>query len=424
MTAFFRSFFTVFLLTFGFFNFMALADAEVESADVHLEQPVDIYFFHSEGCPHCKDEKAFLATLDQESFELHSYGVETSEGREKLAEVSSIAPHPVQGVPLTVIGETFVAGYMTDETTGVQILDAMERVNKGQEQDLLGLFFSGEDVSEILAKLEAGMAGEVCALDADVCELPDEKSQEVDLPFFGKKDVKSFSLPALTVIIAFLDGFNPCAMWVLIFLISVLMGMENRKRMWILGGTFIFASGFVYFLLLSAWLNVFFFIGFLRWIQVVIGLLALGTAAYYLYDGITNEKGECKVDSSLKKKETMDRVKKVVHHDNLWIALVGIVVVAFAVNVLEALCSAGLPAVYTQVLSMSDLPIWQYYGYLVLYIVVFMIDDLFVFGVAMMTLKYANINTKYARWSHLIGGVILLAIGALLLFKPSWLLLG
>jgi hypothetical protein len=97
---------------------------------------------------------------------------------------------------------------------------------------------------------------------------------------------------------------------------------------------------------------------------------------------------------------------------------------AFTVNLVELVCSAGLPAIYTQVLALTDLPQWQYYAYLALYILIFMLDDLFVFGVAMMTLKATGVQTKYARYSRLIGGILMLIIGALLLFKPEWLMFG
>ena len=101
-----------------------------------------------------------------------------------------------------------------------------------------------------------------------------------------------------------------------------------------------------------------------------------------------------------------------------------ILALAFAVNLVELLCSAGIPAVYTQVLALSNLPTWQYYAYLALYIIVFMLDDLFVFVVAMKTLQITGIGTGYSRFSHLAGGVVLLAIGALLLLRPEWLMFG
>ena len=90
----------------------------------------------------------------------------------------------------------------------------------------------------------------------------------------------------------------------------------------------------------------------------------------------------------------------------------------------ELICSAGIPAVYTQVLALSNLPAWKYYAYLSLYILVFMLDDLFVFVVAMKTLQITGATTAYARFANLAGGGVLLAIGALLLLRPEWLMFG
>ena len=107
-----------------------------------------------------------------------------------------------------------------------------------------------------------------------------------------------------------------------------------------------------------------------------------------------------------------------------YLALVGIVVLAFAVNLVELICSAGLPAVYTQVLFLSNLARWQYYFYILFYIFIFMLDDLLIFFIAMTTLRLTGLTTKYSRWSHLIGGILMLIIGLLLIFKPEWLMFG
>jgi hypothetical protein len=213
-------------------------------------------------------------------------------------------------------------------------------------------------------------------------------------------------------------------MWVLIFLISLLLGMKDKKRMWILGSTFIFSSALVYFLFLSAWLNLLLFIGVIAWVRSLIGLVALGSGGYYLYDFVTNKDASCKVTGSNRKKKIIDRMKEIVHGRQLILSLVGIVLLAFGVNLVEAICSAGLPAIYSQILTLNQLPTWQYYMYLLLYIFVFMLDDLLVFFIAMKTLEQTNVGTKYAHWARLAGGIILTGIGLALLFKPELIMFG
>ena len=223
---------------------------------------------------------------------------------------------------------------------------------------------------------------------------------------------------------AVLDGFNPCAMWTLLFLISLLLGMKNRRRMWILGVAFVATSAGVYFLFLSAWLNLFLFAGMVGWIRGLIGLVAVVVGGYYLWDFCVNRQGGCSVMGDEKRRQVFESLKKVALKQQFGMALVGIILLAVAVNVVELVCSAGLPAIYTQVLSMSELPRWQYYMYLIFYVLIFMLDDLFVFFTAMVTLRAVGIESRYARYSHLVGGVLMLILGLLLWFKPEVLMFG
>jgi len=130
------------------------------------------------------------------------------------------------------------------------------------------------------------------------------------------------------------------------------------------------------------------------------------------------------VDLAGNKQKVFGRLKEVVYRKNLLWSLFGIILLAFSVNLLELVCSAGLPAVYTKILSMNELSTVQYYLYLLIYIVVFMLDDLAVFIITMITMKRVALNTKYARYSHLIGGIVMLIIGLLMFFKPEWIMFG
>jgi hypothetical protein len=246
----------------------------------------------------------------------------------------------------------------------------------------------------------------------------------INLPILGKIDAYKISLLALTVILGLLDGFNPCAMWTLLFLIGLLLGMKDRKRMWVLGSTFIIASAFVYFMFMSAWLNFFLFLGFIVWVRIVIGIIALLGGGYRLKEFLFNKESSCKVTSHENREKVIQKLKSAVGEKSFSLAMGGIIVLAFMVNLVELICSAGLPAVYTQVLAMNDLSVWQYYLYLLLYIFFYMLDDLLVFIIAMITLEITGLSTKYLKFSQLFGGVIMLIIGLFLIFKPQWLMFG
>lgn len=393
----------LFLLTLFLLPSLVLALA---IDDINGNLPT-IYFFRGEGCPHCEDEEEFLEKLKNEYFGLQIEDFEIWYNRDNANLLKNVAKElniKSSGIPITIIGSQVVSGFSNEKTTGEQIRQAVQ-----------SCLIEGCD--DVVAQIIEGVTGE---------EKPSKErpSKIITLPVIGEVDTKNWSLPVLTIVIGGLDGFNPCAMWVLIFLISLLLGMEDKKKMWILGGSFIFASAAVYFLFLAAWLNLFLFLGFIVWIRLAIGVVAIGSGVYHLREWYVNKSGLCKVTGQERKQKIMDKFKKVTEEKRFWLALAGIISIAIAVNMIELVCSAGLPAVYTQVLALSNLSTPVYYLYLLLYIFFFMLDDLVIFIIAMLTLQVAGLSGKYSRWSSLIGGIVILILGILLIFKPGWIMFG
>jgi glutaredoxin len=399
---------------------------------VSAQAAVTVHLFHSEGCPHCRDERAFLEEIAPRypdvEFALYEISKDASAAK-LLGKVGEALKTTIPGVPFTVIGDQFVVGFGSSETTGVQIERLIEQQQQSQRPDIVKALQFESTTNKTTATTPTIVEA----------ENPEEATQEdgstvdptlnvldtsISVPVVGNISIRSLSLPTLTVLIAFLDGFNPCAMWVLIFLISLLIGMHDRKRMWILGSTFIVASGLVYLLFMTAWLNFFLLLGYIQLTRTLIGLFALGVGIYQLRDFYVNKDGGCKVVPSEKRRPWLERMKKVVGQKQLVFAMAGMVGLAAAVNVVELACSAGLPAIYTQVLAVSGLATWQHYVLLLLYIIIFMIDDILIFVIAMKTLQITGIQHKYARYSHLIGGIVIFLLGILLVFKPEWLLFG
>ncbi len=373
-----------------------------------MAKEATLHFFWSYGCPHCAKEKAFLDTLKEKYPKLivNEYEVSSNpQNLEILQKTGERLQADTSGVPFTVIGEEYLIGYLNDQTTGKEIEEKVKCAIDNGCSDLVSNLTPEEKASEV-EKVEK------------------ETSKILSVPVFGEVDLKSFSLPLLTVVLALLDGFNPCAMWTLLFLISLLLGMQDKRRMWTLGIAFIASSALVYFLFLAAWLNLFLFLGFIIWVRILIGLVALGAGGYYLRDYVVNKQGGCNVMGNENRQKTFARIRNIAQNRSFILAIFGIILLAFAVNLVELICSAGLPAIYTNVLSLSNLASWQYYLYLLLYIFIFMLDDLFIFFTAMITLQVVGIQSKYSRFSHLIGGFLMLVIGFLLLFKPEWLMFG
>lgn len=372
-----------------------------------------IYLFWGEGCPHCAKEKIFLADLIKEKPEikLHDFEIYYNfENAKLMQEVSNTLKADAAGVPFLVIGDKGIVGF----GEGITETEIEERVDYCLENKC-------EDyVAPLLADSQTNQK-----LDSDNLSNTKKDEKIIKLPIIGEIDALDFSLPILSIFMGAVDGFNPCAMWTLLFLISLLLGLKDRRRMWTLGVAFIVASAFVYFLFMAAWLQIILFLGFIVWVRAAIGLLALAGGGYNIRGYLKHKDIDgCEVTGTEKRQLVFAKLRKIAQQNSLWLALGGIIILAFAVNLVELVCSAGLPAVFTQVLSLNNLATWQYYAYILLYIFFFMIDDIIIFAIAMFTLKLTGISTKYGKWSKLIGGLLMIIIGLLLIFKPELLMFG
>ncbi len=346
---------------------------------------------------------------------MYMYEVYNSpENADLFQRVSEAINVKVSGVPFLVIGDQEIIGF-GESTTPKEIEDRIAYCLQYSCPDSIAAI-----VNPVATPTPTETENPVLTPTPE----PPTNSKIIHIPLIGDIDAYRYSLPLLTVLLGILDGFNPCAMWTLLFLISLLLGFKDRKKMWLLGGAFIFTSAFVYFVFMAAWLNVFLIVDQERLLNLIIATIALVGGAYGIMSYFKNKNGGCEITGSEKRQATFEKLKNIVKHNNLWIALGGIILLAFVVNLVELLCSTGFPAVYTKALTVSSLPTWQYYAYLLLYIFFFMLDDLIIFIIAMVTLKMTGISTKYGRISKLVGGIAMIIIGILLAIKPEWLKFG
>lgn len=250
----------------------------------------------------------------------------------------------------------------------------------------------------------------------------DEK--DFTVPILGEINSKTVSLPIFSIVLGVVDGFNPCAMWILVFLITMLFGMKDRRKMWILGITFIATSGLVYLLFMVSWLNLATFLTKISLIRLLISVFSIvfGMINIHKYIKESSEEVGCDTTDEKERGKIMERIKKITSQQKFLLAMLGIMALAVSVNILELLCSLGLPVIFTQVLALNNLTLPQHALYLLLYIFFFLIDDILVFTIAMKTLSIKGISNRYTKYSHLIGGVIMLLIGLLMVLKPEWLM--
>lgn len=374
------------------------------TSNIKAEEKVNLYLFYGDGCPHCAKEKEFLNNLQKEytNLEIKTYEVWYSEDNNKLLDkVKNAFKNDSKYVPFTVIGTKVYVGY--NDNIASQIETTIAYYSKNKARDV---------VYEIINGIEVGEIKEDIITDIN----------KFKLPFFGDINAKEISLPILAIVIGFIDGFNPCAMWVLLFLISMLLGMKNRKRMWILGLTFLITSALVYLMFMVSWLKIALSISSIGYVRIIIALVALIGGIVNLYSYFKSDDSGCNVVNDKKRKKMFGKIKKLTSERSFILALVGVMGLAISVNIVELACSAGLPLIFTQILAINTLNPLQYWFYIFLYILFFLIDDIVVFTIAMVSFKMTGISTKYNKYSHLIGGVIMVIIGILLIFKPGILM--
>lgn len=380
---------------------------------IKVNAKVNMYLFYGDGCPHCAEEEKFFESYleNAEDVSLIKFEVwHSKENQELLSKVQSAINNHSNGVPYLIIGNKPIVGYyegITDE----QIKNTVEKTKKNKKfVDLVQKVIDNEEITD-LDKVNGKIGSE-------------KKDDDIKVPILGKVNAKNVSLPLLSVIMGLVDGFNPCAMWILLFLISVLIGMKNKKKLILFGSVFLLTSGLFYFLLMFTWLKAITSISLSLIFRTIIAIFAVGAGLYNLYNYRKSLKKDdgCTVTSKKQRKNIMIKIRKFTENNNILLGLIGIIILAIGVNFVELLCSAGLPIIYTEVLSINKVSGGMSIIYNLIYIIFFMLDDFIIFLIAVKTMNLKVISTKYSKYSHLFSGIIMLIIGILLIFKPGWVM--
>lgn len=356
-------------------------------AQIHAEERApDIEAFVRAGCPHCEAAKIFLDTLQRErpSLQIASYDIaENSTARKRLALLAAERGVADFGVPAFLIGGELTIGFRSADTTGAEIRASLDRRVPGG----------------------APVVGE-----------------RIRTEWFGELRIGDLGLPLFTVAIGLLDGFNPCAMWVLLFLLSLLVNLQDRRKMALIAGTFVLVSGVIYFAFMAAWLNMFLLIGLSRAVRIILGSVALVVGTVNIKDFFSLHRGISLSIPESAKPGLYARVRGILQAENLAGAMAGVVILAGLVNIIELLCTAGFPALYTQILTLQRLPMWEYYGYLGLYNLAYIFDDSLMVTIAVLTLSRRKLQESAGRWLKLTSGLVMAGLGAVLLLQPKWLI--
>ncbi len=422
------------------------------STGQQIEDMLTIHAYTREGCPHCAKAKRFLAKMKQKYPGFHIQIHEITRDPNALAELQDLTRRHnmlATSVPVLYFCGQIMVGYDEDETTGVRIEDRL-RENCVRCEDgpplrgasdrgvmTMASYNSRTETGSEDAQPETEPGNDEPSLEeVPLTELPEadnsgptvatapkeERPHEIELPWFGTVSAEAIGMPLFTIAVGLVDGFNPCAMWVLLFLLSVLVNLHDRWKILAVAGTFVVISGLAYFAFMAAWLNVFLFVGYLRAVQIALGVLALFVGSVHVKDFFAFHQGVSLSIPDSAKPGIYARVRGIVTAQHLWGALIGASVLAVLVNIIELLCTAGLPALYTQILMLQKLPAWENYLYLALYNVAYMFDDSVMVAVVVVTLGRRKLQQQQGRWLKLVSGLVIVLLGLVLLFKPAWLI--
>lgn len=350
-------------------------------ADTGSETVVILQVFVRDGCPHCAEAKKYLPHFAREhpNLRIVYHAVDTDpRAADELDRVSRKAGVWPPGVPTFVVDGRVLVGFVSPKVTGPQ----------------LGRLVRGGTNSP--GKTEA--AG------------------------FGNLKVAELGLPLFTIALGLIDGFNPCAMWVLLFLLSILVRLQNRRRMALIAGTFVFVSGAVYYAFMAAWLNLFLVLGLSNLLRWILAAIAMAIGFINLSDFFRASGDYTLAIPEAAKHGIYARLRKLLHTNALLSSLLGVAVLAILVNFIELLCTAGLPAIYTAVLAQQGLSPPGYYAYLGLYILAYIADDALMVTIAVAALGSNKLSESSGRWLKGISGMVMLLLGATMLLFPQLLL--
>jgi thiol-disulfide isomerase/thioredoxin len=373
----------------------AAAGPENEREDERLwhltvdgERLVVLYFFWSEHCPHCHEARPFVEALERRHDWLHVRDLEVSDDPENARLYVALARRvgeAARSVPAFVFCGEMITGFDGPAGVGGYLEERLESCRRG-----------GAATAE-------------------------PASPVVPVPLLGPVDPSAWSLPALAVTLGALDSFNPCAFFVLLFLLTLLVHARSRARMLLVGGLFVLVSGLVYFLFLSAWLNLFLVVGRLPWITLAAGVLAIVIGLVNVKDYLALRRGPTLSIPESAKPGLFARMRRLVAAERLTTLIPGTLALAVVANTYELLCTAGFPMVFTRVLTLHELGSAAYYGLLALYCAVYVVPLLIIVTVFVISLGGRRLTEREGRTLKLLSGVMMLGLGVVLVTAPALL---
>jgi cytochrome c biogenesis protein CcdA/thiol-disulfide isomerase/thioredoxin len=378
------------------------------------EKPVVVYMFWGDGCPHCAVAKPFFEEMAKKypQVQLKFYEVwYIPENQQKFQTMATAYGFEPSGVPTIFIGDKYWEGYIED----------MEPMFEEEIKRCVafGCIDAGAGIIEPLAEN---------ATPNPTPNAPTEPSQAsndqktIKLPFIGEVSLEHQSLMVSTLLIAFVDGVNPCSIWVLTMLLALTLHTGSRKRVLIIGFVFIAITALVYALFIAGLFTFLTVVSFMTWIQVVVAIVALVFALINIKYYFWYKEGVSLTIADDKKPGIFKKMRKVLDSsESIWGMIGATIVLAAGVSLVEFSCTAGFPVLWTNMLSAQNVTGTNFILLLILYMFIYQLDELIIFLTAVFTLKATRLEEKHGRILKLIGGVLMFTLAIIMIVKPSLL---
>lgn len=414
-------FFALMIMLFSIFciSQIGYSDGNSQSKKVKIE------YFGRKDCKNCANLEKFLKELSakRDDFEYVEHKIDKSREEKAFFDETTSKLKLVKGTPIIYIDGHIIQGFNTADTTGKEI------------ENLINSAKAKDKILTLKEYLESGQTGNVSSNGAvctgdTVCEVPGltkgaENQVLVNIPIINKTvDLTNYSLLTMSIILGTIDGFNPCAMWVLVLFLTALIAVGNKVKMFRVAGLFILAEAVMYFFILNAWIYAWDFVGLDKWVTPLVGIVGIIGGIFFIRNYL--KKGdtlECEVTDFEQRAKISKKIKDIANKPFTLLTALAIIGLALSVNVIEFACSVGIPQTYTKILQINEVPFWTRQFYTFIYIIGYMIDDIIVFGFALMSVNKLQLTTKYSKWVNLFGGILMIILGLIMLIKPSLLIM-
>ena len=243
----------------------------------------------------------------------------------------------------------------------------------------------------------------------------------ISLGPLGSFDIHVHSLITSTLLIALIDGFNPCSLWVITVLLAMILHTKSRGRIAAVGVVFLLVTAMVYGIFITGLFSAFTAATQIGKIRIGVASLALVIAVVNIKDFFFFRKG-LSLSVPDRFKPSIYRCGREVSKERpITLTLAITVVFAAGVAIIELPCTAGFPAVWIGLLSEMGVARSSFIALLLLYLLAYLFIEILIVLLALVTMQATRLQEVHGRNLKLISGMVMAAIAIVLLIDPSFM---